>query len=145
MGSGRITAQLRRDVETRAQWCCEYCRSQASVALQSFAVDHIQPRNQGGETTLENLASSCPGCNAHKYNKSTAIDPLSGERVPLYHPRNDRWEEHFAWSSDFTLIVGLTPSGRATVEGLNMNREGVVKLRRLLLAAGEHPPETRRA
>jgi len=44
------------------------------------------------------------------------------------------------WSDDFTLIVGLTGTGRATVEALQMNRPGVVNLRRLLHAAGLHPP-----
>jgi hypothetical protein len=76
----------------------------------------------------------------HKYDKVVAPDPVSGEIVPLYHPRRDRWESHFAWSDDFTLIVGLTPSGRATVTTLLLNREGVVNLRRLLYVIGEHPP-----
>jgi hypothetical protein len=30
--------------------------------------------------------------------------------------------------------------GRATVEALRLNREGLVNLRRILYAAGEHPP-----
>ncbi len=48
---------------------------------------------------------------------------------------------HFAWSADFSLIIGLTPTGRATVEALQLNREGVVNLRRALYALGEHPPD----
>jgi hypothetical protein len=46
----------------------------------------------------------------------------------------------FAWNADFTLIIGLTPTGRATVETLQLNREGLVNLRRVLCAMGEHPP-----
>jgi hypothetical protein len=69
-----------------------------------------------------------------------APDPVSGQPAPLYHPRRDRWDEHFAWSHDCTLIVGLTPTGRATIEVLRLNRDGVVNLRRLLYARGEHPP-----
>ena len=65
---------------------------------------------------------------------------MSHQLVPLYHPRRDRWDEHFAWSDDFTLIVGLTPTRRATVETLLLNRDGVMNLRRLLYARGEHPP-----
>lgn len=69
-----------------------------------------------------------------------AIDPVSGDTVPLYHPRKQRWNNHFAWNDDFTLIIGLTPTGRSTVEALQLNREGVVNLRRVLYAIGEHPP-----
>jgi len=46
----------------------------------------------------------------------------------------------YIWNEDFTLIIGLTPTGRATVETLQLNREGLVNLRRLLYAMGEHPP-----
>jgi hypothetical protein len=49
--------------------------------------------------------------------------------------------KHFAWSVHSTMIIGLTPTGRATVEALRMNRKGVVNLRRVLFAMGEHPPE----
>jgi len=38
------------------------------------------------------------------------------------------------------LIIGLTPTGRATVEVLKLNREGLVNLRQVLYAAGKHPP-----
>lgn len=65
---------------------------------------------------------------------------MSGEVVELFHPRRDRFREHFVWSADCTLLLGLTPKGRATVEALHLNREGVVKLRRVLYAMGEHPP-----
>jgi hypothetical protein len=61
--------------------------------------------------------------------------------VPLFHPRRDRWGDHFAWNADFTRIVGLTPTGRATVEKLQLNRVGVVNLRRVMLIAGLHPPK----
>jgi hypothetical protein len=62
-----------------------------------------------------------------------AQDPVSGTGVPLYHPRHHRWDEHFAWSDDFLLMIGLTPTGRATVDVLLLNRDGVVNLRRLQL------------
>ena len=140
MSDERVTAELRQQVIDRARGCCEYCRSQARFATQSFSVEHIIPRNKGGLTIFDNLALSCQGCNNHKYNKITGQDPISGETVALYHPRQQRWEDHFVWSDDYTLIVGITPSGRATVETLLLNRVGVVNLRRVLYGAGEHPP-----
>jgi hypothetical protein len=67
---------------------------------------------------------------------------VSGNVVSLYHPRQELWSEHFAWNDDFTVILGLTATGRATVETLQLNREGVVNLRRALYVMGEHPPTT---
>jgi HNH endonuclease len=140
MPEQRVSAELRQRVIARARGCCEYCRSQARYATESFSVEHILARAKGGATATENLALACQGCNNHKYDKSEAPDPISSTVAPLYHPQRDRWEEHFVWSDDFTLILGLTPSGRATVEALYLNREGVVNLRRLLYAVGQHPP-----
>ncbi len=108
--------------------------------MQSFCVEHIIPRSQGGRTTLDNLALACQGCNNHKYTKVKGNDSITGDLVPLYHPRQQRWRDHFAWNEDFTLIIGLTPTGRATVEALRLNREGLVNLRRILYTMGEHPP-----
>lgn len=108
--------------------------------MQSFSVEHIGPRSRQGPDSLGNLAFSCQGCNNHKYTKTNGTDPVSGSLVPLFHPRNQLWTDHFAWNDDATLILGLTPTGRATVETLRLNRPGLVNLRRILAAAGEHPP-----
>jgi len=97
------------------------------------------PRSKGGKTTLANLALSCPACNGHKYNKVEGSEPLTDQRVRLFNPRTQCWSEHFTWSNDFTLIIGLTPIGRATVETLRMNQQKMVNLRRLLVLAGLHP------
>jgi hypothetical protein len=48
--------------------------------------------------------------------------------------------EHFEWREYFTEIIGISPSGRATVNRLQLNREGLVNLRRILVDAGLHPP-----
>jgi hypothetical protein len=109
--------------------------------MQPFAIEHIEPRSREGETTLENLAFCCQGCNNHKYTKTYGKDPASGILVPLFHPRKQRWDEHFAWNDNATLVIGASPTGRATVEILRLNREGLVNLRRLLFSAGEHPPK----
>lgn len=141
MPSQRIAAKVRRSVIERAAGCCEYCRSQAKYATQSFSAEHIIAHAKGGTAALDNLALACQGCNNYKYNKLEAPDPVSGQLVPLYHPRRDRRDQHFTWSDDFSLIVGLTPTGRATVDALLLNRDGVVNLRRLLYLHGEHPPK----
>jgi len=140
MPEKRVTAEQKQAVLERARGCCEYCKSQARFATQSFSIEHIIPHHLGGETTLDNLALACQGCNNHKYTKTESRDPVSDKIVPLYHPRRQRWNDHFAWNDDFTLVIGLTSIGRATVQALQLNREELVNLRRVLYAMGEHPP-----
>ena len=141
MRNVRVSAVLRRLVIERARGCCEYCLSQASFSTQPFSVEHILPLDKGGLTESENLALSCQGCNNHKYNKTEGIDPVTRQRVSLYHPRQQAWSEHFAWNDDYSLILGITPTGRATVETLHVNRAGIVNLRRVLYAVRQHPPD----
>ncbi len=136
-----IAAEVRRQIEARANSRCEYCRSPVNYAVQSFECEHIQPLALGGQTTLDNLAFACGGCNRCKAMRVTGIDPDGGHVVPLYNPRQQRWQDHFAWNDDFTLVLGLTATGRATVQILRLNRPGVVNLRRLLVLIGEHPPK----
>lgn len=135
-----ISAALKRQVFNRGKGCCEYCRSQARFAIDSLVIEHILPIGRGGETIADNLALACQGCNNYKYTKIAGSDPISAQTVPLYNPRTMQWNEHFAWSEDTTIIIGLTPIGRATVQTLRLNREGVVNLRQALRATGHHPP-----
>jgi hypothetical protein len=104
-------------------------------------IDHILPVARGGLSVEENLWLACARCNTYKGDKSTAIDPISGEQTPLFNPRTQSWQEHFAWSADGTEITGITPVGRATVVALQMNHEAVVYARRLWVSAGWHPPK----
>ncbi len=104
------------------------------------SVDHIVPPSDGGETELGNLALACQGCNGAKSTKRLCLDRLTGVLVDLFHPRNDRWSDHFAWSKDLLTIEGLTGKGRTTVETLRLNRAGVINIRRVLILEGLHPP-----
>jgi hypothetical protein len=112
-------------------------------ATHGFSVEHILPKAKGGTDDLENLALACQGCNNFKFTRTEARDPVTGLMAPLYHPRVDAWLKHFAWSDDFTLLIGLTPTGRASAEVLQLNREGVVNLRQALHMLGEHPPRSK--
>ena len=140
MTEARISTRLRADVVERAKGCCEYCRSQEQYSPDPFSVEHIIPLSKGGANTLDNLAFACQGCNNRKYTSVEAFDSVSQSIAPFFHPRLHSWAEHFAWSDDGTLILGLTPIGRAAVEKLGLNRAGLVNLRRILVEAGEHPP-----
>ena len=143
MPEPRVSAARRNAVVERAGGCCEYCRSQERFSADSFSVEHVVPRAAGGVGDPSNLALSCQGCNNRKYTSTEGVDLVTGDTVRLFHPRRDRWADHFAWNGDFTELVALTSIGRATAEKLQLNRPGVVNLRRVLRELGEHPPEER--
>jgi hypothetical protein len=130
-----ISKKTKNFVAQRASFCCEYCLSQQSYSPDYFAVEHIIPQIKNGDDTIENLAFACSGCNGHKYTHVKAIDPISGLYAPLYNPR-----KHFQWDLEFSIITGITPTGRATVEKLHLNRNSVVNLRLVLAQVGVHPP-----
>lgn len=131
---------VKREVTQRAKDCCEYCLSQLDFSPTGFSIDHIVPKARGGDDSLDNLALACQGCNNYKHTATTATDPVSGQVTDLFHPRRDMWTQHFAWSDDKTMIIGITSVGRATVSRLRLNRVALVNLRRLLLEKGKHPP-----
>jgi hypothetical protein len=119
---------------------CAYCYTTEANTGQPMTVDHIIPQVRGGETTFENLCFACRRCNEYKGSTTSAPDPLTGETVLLFHPRQQTWAEHFQWDEPGTLLVGLTTVGRATVVALNMNDPIVVDARRRWVSVGWHPP-----
>lgn len=117
-----VSAATRRRIIGMAGRRCEYCRLPESHSPNSFAVDHVQPRSRQGDDEIENLAFACPGCNGAKYNKTLVPDPATGALVPLFHPRRQTWSDHFGWSDDEMMVIGLTEIGRATIAALDLNR-----------------------
>ena len=80
-----------------------------------MTVDHIIPRSQGGETSFENVCLACGSCNEYKGKTTTIQDPLTGNTVFLFHPRQQQCIDHFTWSAEGTKVEGLTAIGRGTV------------------------------
>ena len=105
----------------------------------TFEVEHILPLSLGGLTEFENLCLACPTCNRHKSNRVVGITDEALESR-LFHPQRDRWLDHFDWSVNGTLIVGLTNVGAATINLLRMNRLQIVGVRYLWIIVGKHPP-----
>lgn len=103
-------------------------------------VEHIIPEAREGQTVEDNLWLACSDCNQRKGKTIEAEDPLTGEMVRLFDPRHQAWGEHFSWTQDGTEIIGLTPTGRATIKALALNRPALVVSRRVWVSAGWHPP-----
>src|SRR5262249_48408047 len=133
----KVPPRIRRQGIAQAKGRSEYSQAPEAVSLDSFAVDHIHALAAVGTDGRANLASACQNCNNRKQDDSSALDPATGHKAPLYHPRRDRWDEHFRWSADGLTIIPLTATGRTTVARLQLNRRGAMNLRRALLALGE--------
>jgi HNH endonuclease len=103
----------------------------------TFHIEHIIPRSKGGESTLENLALACPGCNLHKADRTTAADSSTGERLALFHPLQQRWSEHFRFKGH--EIEGLTAVSRATVVMLDLNHFRRQRIRQVEETFGLYP------
>ncbi len=121
MSSQYISTALRQRVAESFRFRCAYCHTSQRVVGPFLEIDHILPEAHGGTADEENLCLACPMCNSHKADKHEALDPESGQLVPLFNPRQDKWREHFEWVEEATVIQGKTSIGRATVEALRMN------------------------
>ncbi|MCI0534017.1 MAG: HNH endonuclease [Verrucomicrobiales bacterium] len=136
MSRRRFSLADRQAVQRRAGSCCEYCGIQNEDSNVPHEVDHIIAEQHGGETVSENLAFACFHCNHLKGPNIASFDPTTGQIVRLFHPRRDRWEEHFRLAG--ARIVALSAIGRATVELLRLNAEERLAPRQALLAAGRY-------
>ena len=86
----RVDARRRRFLAERAGYRCEYCRTPSGLTPSPYSSEHIVPRSLGGDSSVENLAFSCQGCNGHKASKTTALDSATRQPAPLFHPRRQK-------------------------------------------------------
>jgi HNH endonuclease len=140
MSETHIPVALRRLTRERAGGRCEYCLIPESAALFTHPIDHVIAEKHGGPTEAENLALSCALCNGFKGSDLASVDPATGEVVTLFHPRRDRWADHFRL--EVGRIEPLTPAGRVTARLLHFNDPERVAERELLVRAEVITPLT---
>jgi hypothetical protein len=104
----------------------------------TFHCEHIIPSSRVGKSDLDNFAWACPTCNLHKSDRLEGLDPESGLTVRLFHPRIDRWTDHFAIAG--YTIQGKTSLGRATVGQLDLNHATRIPIREAEALFGLFPP-----
>lgn len=124
-----------------ARYRCGYCLTQQIVVNWLLEIEHIIPTAIGGSDDEENLWLSCTACNRYKGTRVKVRDASSGRLLRLFNPRRQKWGRHFQWSEDATEIIGLTASGRATVEALKLNNELAKQARAIWRDASIHPPK----
>lgn len=128
---------MRRFVAERAGHRCEYCLLRDDDSYLPHQIDHIISRKHGGLWDSDNLAYACLRCNAWKGSDVGSVDTESGAFVSLFHPRRQRWDDHFVVRG--ALIEPLTAEGKATARLLKLNLDKRVVERRMLVAAGRYP------
>jgi len=125
-----IDSSLRKLVRLLAGGLCEYCLISDRFTLAEHEIDHVIAVKHGGRTVEENLALCCTVCNRYKGSDIASIDPETGQLTPLFHPRVDRWDDHYQLRSG--EIIARTAMGRGTIRLLRMNRPTRIRERQLL-------------
>ena len=109
-------------VAERAGHRCEYCHAPEAIFNVPFEVDHIVPLAKGGLDESFNWALACRACNLRKSDAVDGSDPFTNQRMPLFNPREQSWEDHFeVHGAPPFRLEGKTPAGRGTIERLQMN------------------------
>lgn len=136
-----IPIAIQRQILQLSKGYCEYCLHPENFGTDFFEYDHIIPLSEGGSNELENLARACGFCNNFKKGKTHYFDAITSQLCPLFNPRKETWTDHFEWSDDRLLVYGLTSTGRATIDLLQLNRQNLQNLRGALYKIGLHPPK----
>jgi hypothetical protein len=105
-----------------------------------MVIEPILPLVSGGSSTPDHLCLACYRGNEFKGSRTEAADPRGGKLAVFFHPRLQRWSEHFAWREHGDTMDGLTSCGRTTIEVLRLNNDWIMQARRLWMLIGLHPP-----
>jgi hypothetical protein len=138
--SSYVSVKLRRRIRELFEDRCAYCQTAEALMGDIFEIEHIIPRAADGETVFENLCLSCPTCNRYKSDRVSFQQKPSDSKVELFHPQQSVWSNHFRWNDDATELLGVTPIGQATIDLLRINRQQMIRVRRMWVAIGVHPP-----
>jgi hypothetical protein len=121
---------------THRAWAVTYVPTPGNCLLHEDAsysphqIDHIISRKHGGRSDADNLAYACLRCNAWKGSDVGSLDSESGRFVNLFHPRRQRWEDHFVLRG--AIIEPHIAEAKATVRLLKLNLDKCAVERRLL-------------
>lgn len=137
MSLTRIPATLRRKVALRADFLCEYCLLHEDDTYFGCEIDHIISEKHSGLTQEDNLAYACFACNR---SDIASLVPSTERLAPLFHPRRDRWHEHFRLSeTDGITFIPRSDVGEVTLRLLRINDPDRLLERRTLRQAGRYP------
>lgn len=82
-----VPKKVDQRVRVAARHRCGYCLSPQYLVMARLEIEHIIPRSKGGASDESNLWLSCPICNRYKSDQTEDYDPLTGNLVSLFNPR----------------------------------------------------------
>jgi len=91
-----VSEKLRARIQEQAGDRCGCCQSAQRYVFAPLEIDHLLPSARGGGDEEGNLWLACRMCNGFKGDRTHGLDPLTGEEVGLFNPRQHVWAEHFA-------------------------------------------------
>lgn len=119
-----VSRSVRLQVQSRANFACEYCGVSEVNTGGELTVDHFQPTSLDGSDELDNLIYCCFRCNQYKGD----YWPDSPAKPMLWNPRTESFHEHFVVIETGTLEP-LTKKGAFTIQLLRLNRPHLVEHR----------------
>lgn len=72
----------KREIFRRDEYRCQYCGRYSA----HLTIDHVIPRDRGGQFTWENLVSACPTCNRLKGNRTPQEAGMTLYKQPAEPP-----------------------------------------------------------
>ena len=84
MPKAYISSEQKRQIIQRADRHCEYCKCSMDYASNSFEMEHVFPLAADGDSSLDNLALACGGCNNHKHTKVDALYQSAKSERPCF-------------------------------------------------------------
>ncbi len=82
----------RQNVFLRDKHTCQYCVK--TLPAEELNLDHVMPRDKGGETSWENIVTSCIRCNTRKGNRL----PAEVNMIPKNKPVAPRWRPLYGFA-----------------------------------------------
>ena len=80
----------RKNILARDKFSCQYCGKKGNL----FTLDHIIPKERGGQNTWENLVTACFDCNSRKRNRTPEEASMPLIRIPI-RPNPFQIFEHY--------------------------------------------------
>jgi len=133
-----ISSNLRRQVQQRAKFACEYCLIHEEDTFYGCQVDHIISEKHAGLTELSNLALACTLCNQAKGSDIGSLEQHTDKLIRFYNPRIDQWSNHFRVEQ--AAISPRSAIGEVTARIFRFNIEDRIEEREVLMQFGRYPP-----
>lgn len=115
---------------------CEYCLMHSEDVYFEMTEHDVIAAQHGGHSGAENKAYMCVECHLRKGSDVASLTS-NGQRIPLFHPRCQRWGAHFR--AENGLIEPLTRIGEVTTRQLDLNDETRVQIRQTLAEQRLYP------